>query len=274
VLLLTPPNARLDYVRQAVALGKPVLLEKPVERNSAAAARIVELCAASGVTLGVVFQNRFRAAARALKEMVVAGELGALHAVQVSVPWWRPQSYYDQPGRGSYARDGGGVLISQAIHTLDLLVWLVGLPAEVQSMAGTTPAHQMEAEDFVAAGLRFGNGALGSLVATTAAFPGGAESIVLAGARATARLEGSELRLWRHDGSSAAVGGPTGGGGGADPMAFPFDWHRDLIADFVSAVEAGRPPLVTGRQALDVHHLIDALVRSSAERRAVSIDTA
>jgi len=194
--------------------------------------------------------------------------------VQVSVPWWRPQSYYDQPGRGSYARDGGGVLISQAIHTLDLLVWLVGLPAEVQAMAGTSPAHQMEAEDFVAAGLRFRNGALGSLVATTAAFPGGAESLVLAGARATARLEGGELRLWRRDGSTETVGGPTGGGGGADPMAFPFDWHRDLIADFVAAVEAGRQPLVTGRQALDVHHLIDALVRSSADRRAVSIDTA
>jgi predicted dehydrogenase len=270
VLLLTPPNARLDLVEQAAAHGKHVLMEKPIERDSAAALRIVALCEGAGTRLGIVFQHRFRAAARALKGVLAAGRLGALQSVEVRIPWWREQGYYDQPGRGTYARDGGGVLISQAIHTLDLMGWLVGLPTEVQAMAGTV-AHRMEAEDFVGAGLRFPGGALGALMATTAAFPGGAESIAIGGALGAARLEGGRLRLAWRDGRVESVGEASGTGGGADPMAFPHDWHRDLIADFADAVREGREPAVSGRQGLAVHRLIDALARSSAERRAVAL---
>jgi predicted dehydrogenase len=271
ILLLTPPDARLPIVEAAAQAGKHVLAEKPLERSAAAATEIVELCERAGVTLGVVFQHRMRAASRALAELARSGRLGALATVQVALPWWRPQSYYDEPGRGSYARDGGGVLITQAIHTLDLMLSVTGPVAEVAAIAGTTRLHRMEAEDFVGAGLRFANGALGSLVATTAAFPGGPESLALGFEEGTGRLEAGALSVTRRDGTSETIGAASGTGGGADPMAFPHDWHRDIIADFVGAVREGRPPAVPGRTALEVHRLIDALARSAREGRMVEL---
>jgi predicted dehydrogenase len=271
VLVLTPPDTRAELVTAAARRGKHVLTEKPLGRDAAEARGIVEACEAAGVTLGVVFQNRFRAASEALRRLIAENALGPVVAVRIAVPWWRPQSYYDQPGRGTYARDGGGVLINQAIHTLDLTLSFTGPVAEVSAIAGTTALHRMEAEDFVAGGLRFANGAMGALVATTAAYPGGTESIAIDFEKAAALLEGGVLTLTRHDGSIESVGDASGTGGGSDPMAFPHDWHRDLIADFVDAVRAGRAPRVTGRTALQVHELIDALVRSASERRAVAL---
>jgi predicted dehydrogenase len=121
--------------------------------------------------------------------------LGALGYAEIAVPWWREQSYYDEPGRGTYARDGGGVLISQAIHTIDLALSLTGPVAEVQAMTATTRFHAMEAEDVAVAGLRFANGAVGSLTASTASFPGGAEWIRLHFERASASGGGRSHRV-------------------------------------------------------------------------------
>ena len=130
----------------------------------------------------------------------------------------------------------------------------------------------MESEDFVGSGLRFANGALGVVTATTAAFPGDSESIAITFERGAARLQGGMLTVARMDGVTTMTGEAAGTGGGADPMAFPHDWHRDLIADFVAAIAEGRQPLVSGREALKVHRLIDALVLSSREKRTVAVD--
>jgi UDP-N-acetyl-2-amino-2-deoxyglucuronate dehydrogenase len=166
VLVLTPPNAREAIVAAAAKAGKPVLLEKPVERTLEAAERIVALCDAADVTLGVIFQHRFRRASRYLAEAVAENRYGRLEAVHLVVPWWRPQEgYYDQPGRGTFAQDGGGVLITQAIHSLDLMLSLCGEVSAVTAMAKTTRLHQMETEDFVSAGLEFANGAVGAVMA-------------------------------------------------------------------------------------------------------------
>jgi predicted dehydrogenase len=259
ILLLTPPDARLPIVEAAAQAGKHVLAEKPLERSAAAATEIVELCERAGVTLGVVLQHRMRAASRALADLARAGTLGALATVQLALPWWRPQAYYDEPGRGTYARDGGGVLITQAIHSLDLMLSVTGPVTQVAAIAGTTRLHRMEAEDFVGAGLRFAGGALGALVATTAAFPGGPESLTLGFEEGAARLEGGTLTITRRDGSSETVGAASGPGGGADPMAFPHDWHRSLLADFLHAIEERRAPRSSGAETLKVHRLIDAI---------------
>ena len=272
VLLLTPPNARRELVEALAARGKHILMEKPVERTMAAARDIVERCEGAGVRLGIVFQHRFREASLALRRKLEDGELGEIRAVQLAVPWWRPQSYYDEPGRGSYARDGGGVLISQAIHSMDLMLSLTGPAAEVAAIAGTSALHRMESEDFVGAGLRFENGALGSLVATTACYPGSQETITITGDKGTARLEGGELTIGYLDGHKEHIGETTGSGGGADPMAFPHDWHQRLIEDFLDALDDGREPCPNGRDALEVHRLIDALMLSAAERRHVRLD--
>ena len=131
--------------------GKQVLMEKPVERSVAAAERIVATCQTAGVKLGVIFQHRFRPASRQLAGLMADGALGALQAVHLSVPWWRPQAYYDEPGRGSFAQDGGGVLLTQAIHSLDLMLSLAGPVEAVSAIATTTGMHRMETEDFVGA---------------------------------------------------------------------------------------------------------------------------
>lgn len=272
VLVLTPPNARESIVAAAAKAGKPVLLEKPVERTLAAAERIVALCDAADVTLGVIFQHRFRRASRYLAEAVAENRYGRLEAVHLVVPWWRPQEgYYDQPGRGTFAQDGGGVLITQAIHSLDLMLSLCGEVSAVTAMAKTTRLHQMETEDFVSAGLEFANGAVGAVMATTASFPGGPESITLNFERASATLTAGNLTIRTMAGETITEGEASEGGGGADPMAFPFDWHAAQIADFADAVRHGRQPVSTGHTALHVHRLIDAMMASAKAGKRVVV---
>ena len=269
VIVITPPNARAEIVETLAGAGKAILMEKPVERDLGRATGLVETCEARGVPLGIVLQHRFRAGSEALADVIHSGKAGRLHMVRVDLPWWRDQSYYDQPGRGTYAMDGGGVLLTQAIHVLDLMLSVTGPATEVAAMTATTALHQMEAEDFAVAGLRFANGAIGSVVATTSAYPGGTESLRLDCEHAALQLTAGELVIQWRDGRTETVGELSGTGGGSDPMDFPCDWHRDLIADFADAIRRGTAPRITGRDALRVHRLIDAIERS-AEGRTVT----
>lgn len=273
VLLITPPNARQEIVSLFAGAGKHVLSEKPLERDLAGARRIVETCDAAGVQLGVVFQHRFREASEVLARMLADGALGDIRVARADVPWWRDQSYYDEPGRGSYARDGGGVLISQAIHTLDLMLSLAGPVASVLATGATTPFHRMEAEDVMAGAMTFTNGATGALFASTASFPGEAESLRFDCDKASVKLQSGILTVHWRDGRVERFGDTAAGtGGGADPMAFPFDWHRSLISDFTEAVAKGRAPRVTGAMALEVHRLITALENASREGRRIDLE--
>lgn len=260
VLVLTPPNTHLELVARCAAAGKHVLLEKPLEVSTEKAQRLVDSC--KDVKLGVVLQHRFRPAAEKLRERL--NDLGQLVSASAAIPNWRPQSYYDQPGRGTRSRDGGGVLLTQAIHTLDLFLSFAGEPLEVKSFTTTTPVHRMETEDLAVAALRFKSGALGTVHATTSAYPGFAERIELIGTRGTAALEGTSLRMQFSDGTSFEMRTESGAGGtGADPMAFPHDWHRGVLADFLDAIESGHEPRVSGAEALKVHRFIDRILQSA-----------
>lgn len=271
VLLLTPPNARLEIVKALCDHQKHILMEKPLERSMGNALAIASQCEHSDARVGVVFQNRFREGALRLADCVASDELGHLHSVQVAVPWWRDQSYYDEPLRGSYERDGGGVLISQAIHTLDLMLHLIGPVSEVAAVAGTTHVHSMESEDFVGAGMHFRSGVIGSLMATTAQFPGGDESITLGGSLGTAVLSGGELSIYYRNGKTEKVGEASVGGGSADPMAFSHQLHQRLIEDFLDALDEDRAPAATLEHALHAHRLIEALLQSSSTRQHVAL---
>jgi predicted dehydrogenase len=156
------------------------------------------------------------------------------------------------------------VLLTQGIHTLDLLLSFAGEAAEVKSFSTTTPVHRMETEDLVSAAVRWKSGALGVVQATTCAYPGFAERIELIGTGGTALLQGTELQIRFVDGKSIDMKTEAGGGGtGADPMAFPHDWHRGVLTDFLDAIERDRQPRVNGAEALKVHRFIDQLLDQS-----------
>ena len=260
VLVLTPPNTHLDIVSRCAAAGKHVLLEKPLEISTAQAEQMVQAC--NKVKLGVVLQHRFRPAAEKLREKLP--ELGKLVSASEAIPNWRPQSYYDQPGRGTKARDGGGVLLTQGIHTLDLFLSYTGEASDVKSFVATTSVHRMETEDLAVAAVKFKSGALGVVHATTTAYPGFPERIELIGTRGSGLLEGTSLQMKFQDGTSFEMKTESGGGGtGSDPMAFPHDWHRGVLQDFLDSIEQNREPRISGAEALKVHRFIDRILQSA-----------
>lgn len=263
VLVLTPPNTHLGIVQRAARAGKHVLLEKPLEIDLSRASALVQACASCGVTLAVMLQHRMREAALALKALLSSRELGELVSASASVRWWRPQSYYDEPGRGTLARDGGGVLITQAIHTLDLLLGFTGLPERVVGLAATSPVHRMEGEDTAAALLHYANGAIATVQATTAAFPGFAERIELNCTQGTATLEAGQLQVAFSNGKNLTLGTRQATGGGANPMDFDHAAHRAVLRDFIHAVQGGTAPAITGYSALGVQRVIEAIMASS-----------
>jgi predicted dehydrogenase len=167
VLVLAPPRTHTDLVTQAAAAGKHVLLEKPVEVNAGRATALVDACERAGRTLAIVFQHRFRPAALELAGLLRAGALGKILSASATIRWWRPPEYFAQPGRGTHARDGGGVLLTQAIHTLDLLLHLVGPAAEVAAYVDTSPLRQIDTEDIVAGAVRYANGASGAFASAS-----------------------------------------------------------------------------------------------------------
>lgn len=264
LLILTPPRTHLEIATAAAQAGKHVLLEKPVAVDLAEATALVDAVESRGRLLAIVFQHRFRAGASALRDLLRAGSLGDLVSVSTSIRWWRSADYFAQPGRGMKARDGGGVLLTQAIHTLDLLLDLVGPARRVTADCRTSPLRRIDTEDIACATVAYDCGAVGVIDATTTAYPGYPERIEIAGTRGSAVLEGERLVAQIVGQPPRVVEGSSVGGGGADPMAFSHEPHRRLIEDFVDAIAQRRTPQANGRSALAVHALIDAMLASSA----------
>ena len=204
--------------------------------------------------------------------MLRAGELGKIVSCSTVIRLWRPQSYYDVEGRGTKARDGGGVLITQGIHTLDLMLSLAGRWPKCAAMRRHRACTAWRPRIWSPRRCRYENGAFGTIDATTAAYPGFAERIEIIGEKATASLAGSDLTVAHHDGRVTELKTEFGAGGtGADPMAFPHDWHRSAIADFLDALDHKREPTVSGREALKVHRLIDALLEAGRSGETVRV---
>jgi len=261
VIVATPPSTHLEICERCFAAGKHVLLEKPIELNLERATRLLELATQAGLQLGVVLQHRFRQASQVLQKLLMDGRLGEVQAASVRVPWWRSQAYYNEPGRGTFARDGSGVLLTQAIHTLDLFRALVGVQSVKSAVVRQTQLHQMETEDHVSALLVLGNGAPGDLMATTAMYPGFPETIDIIGTLGTARLTGGNLQVHFLEGAPVIISSEGGTGSGANPMDFSHEPHRELIIDFMQAIFEKRAPSVSGAEALKTQALISELLR-------------
>lgn len=271
VLLLTPPNTHLDLGSKIAAAGKHLLVEKPIEVTTQKARNLVAICLRHNVVAAAVLQHRTRSASVKLRQLLRSGALGSINSANVSVPWWRPQSYYDEPGRGTFARDGGGVLMTQAIHTLDLFLWLLGNPREVFAYATTSKSHQMECEDTVVGVMNYADGCVASLYASTATFPGFPERIEICGTKGTATLTAGKLQVSLTDGTQFDQGEEEALGSGADPMAFSHKAHQAILSNFIDAANKKADPIASLRSALDAHLLIDALIASSGRNGLVSI---
>jgi predicted dehydrogenase len=265
-IVATPPATHLPIATECLARGKHILLEKPLEVSFARSRELVQKAAATALTCGAVLQHRFRPASVRLREILMAGRLGPVQAASVRVPWWRPQSYYEQPGRGSVGRDGGGVLLTQAIHSLDLFRSLVGVASVEAAQVVTTSLHRMQTEDYANALVKLGNGAPGSVMATTAMYPGGAETIEIIGQLGSAVLTGGDLEVAFLNGERIEVKSEGGTGGGANVMDFPHDAHLAVIQDFLTAVRERRQPFVSFNEALESQRFIEQILSSAGAR--------
>ena len=271
VLLLTPPNARLDYVEALTKAGKPLIVEKPLERNFDRAQNIVEQGKIHKSPIGVFLQHRKRPSIEALKKLIDQKRLGTIATVEVRIPWWREQHYYDQDGRGTWARDGGGVLITQAIHTLDIMLLLCGPVKEVQGLIHTSALHKLEAEDFSGALLNFESGARGTLMASTTHFPGHKEEIILNCSEATVNISGADLKVFYQNGKIESLETDSQTGSGSDPMDFSYTWHANVIEQFWTQFTKNQQIEISAESALPVQQLIDAIVRSSKLEKKVTV---
>lgn len=267
VLILTPPFTHLDLVRRCAQAGKHVLLEKPIEGTLERSEAVVRVCREAGIKLGIVFQNRWRTPHVALRDLLRAGTLGEPISVNMATRWWRPDSYFQEPGRGIKDRDGGGVMLTQGIHMMDQLVDLIGCPRRVTGFAATSSLRKIDTEDAVSAALQWRGGAIGVLDATTTRFPTSGEKIDIAAEHGSAALERKRLRVWLKDGRTIDVAEDE-----ADP-AVQRDYlaHRRLIEDMLDAMAENRPPGAEGAACLAVHRLIDAILLSSISGKVETV---
>ena len=254
VCICTPSGQHSQQAISAAEAGKHVLVEKPMALSLSAADAMTAACEKAGVNLGVVMQRRVEPLFRRAHSAIRAGDFGDLVLGVVTLPYYRPQAYYDQAEwRGTWALDGGGVLMNQGIHLVDLLVWYMGDPVEVQAQAGTLH-RTIEVEDSLSATLRFSNGALATITGTTVAAPGYPHRIEIYGTNGAVQFEGESLLRWELDDLSREtiekpmVGPVAGAGAGGDPRGIAASGHIATVRDYIAALRLGRSPEIDGLQ--------------------------
>jgi UDP-N-acetyl-2-amino-2-deoxyglucuronate dehydrogenase len=280
VCVCTPSGAHMEPAVRAAQAGKHVVVEKPLEITLARCDAIIAACVRAGVRLCTIFPSRFTAANRRIKEAIDLGRFGRITLGDTYVKWWRTQEYYDSGGwRGTWRLDGGGALMNQAIHNVDLLCWLMGEVAQVSGMTATLAHARIEVEDTAVAVLRFTSGALGVIEAATSAYPGLLKRTEIHGDRGSARVEQDDITLWDFQEKVpsdnevyAAMAGQTGFKAGAsDPRGITHVGHRDQLTDFLQAIDLGRDPLVDGREGRKSVEVIRAIYRSAESGQAIAL---
>jgi predicted dehydrogenase len=289
VAICTPSGVHAELTVAALDTGKHVIVEKPIDVTLRAARRVADAEARTAAIVTVVSQHRFDPSSQLVHRAVQEGRLGRLTSGVASVAWWRNQDYYDSSGwRGSWALDGGGALMNQGIHTVDLLVWMLGDPVEVSARTACLAHKRIEAEDTAVAVIRFASGALGVLHATTAAFPGLTARIQVHGDRGSAVIDGDRLTYFH----AATVGADSPGqdataglnqaadllpgedpapAAGSDPSALS-DAHLLQYRDFVEAIEQGHRPAVTVDDAIRALAVVEAVYESARTGESVPVE--
>jgi UDP-N-acetyl-2-amino-2-deoxyglucuronate dehydrogenase len=264
----TFPDFRLEVVESCAESGKHVQVQKPMAISPGVARSMIDVAHGAGIVLGVVSQHRFDDASLFLKKAL--GRLGRVIEADAYVKWWRSDGYYSRPVKGAWKVEGGGALINQAIHQIDLLLWLAGRVRSVAADWQLGAAHRIESEDVVNALLRFESGATGVIQASTAVRPGYPERIEIHGTRGSAIVTGDKLTAWDADGDapveSAAMSGAS------EPMNISTRSFERQFLDFAQAIGEGRAPLVSGEDGYRAVELVDAIYRSARESRRIAID--
>jgi predicted dehydrogenase len=274
IAIATPSGAHMEVAVKAAQAGKHCIVEKPIEITLERIDRMIAAHDKAGTLLGGIFNSRYSAAPQLLKQTVEAGRFGRLTFAAAQGPWWREQSYYDDSDwKGTWALDGGGALMNQGIHSIDLLQWIVGSPVKRLSGYITMLAHErVEVEDTGSASLEFANGALGTIACTTSMWPGHHRTITIAGSDGTAVLADNNLLFWKFRAETAQddeirakyLALPGAGVGASDPSAgITPDGHRAIFKDFLECLENGTRPVIDGHEARKAVEIILAVYRSS-----------
>jgi predicted dehydrogenase len=262
--ICTLPAVRLELVKLAAENRKHVQVQKPIATTLQIAREMIQATAAAGVLLHVVSQHRFDDSTQFLERAIREGWLGRVIECDAYVKWHRSDEYYGRPGKGTWAVEGGGALINQAIHQVDILRWLGGPVREVSAMWQLGAAHAIESEDVVNAVLRFSSGATGVIQASTAFWPGYPERIEIHGLNGTAVITGDRLTSW--DVKEAAPGtvplSTAVASGASDPMAIGLESFERQFLDFGDAIAKGRKPLVSGEEGYQALELVEAIYRA------------
>ena len=283
VTICTPSGAHLEPALAAANAGKHVIVEKPLEITLRRCDRIIDACRRNGVTLGTIFPSRFHDSSRLLKKAIDAGRFGRLSVGDAYVKWYRTQQYYDSGAwRGTWKLDGGGALMNQAIHSVDLLTWLMGPVVEISAQIDMLAHKRIEVEDVAVATLRFANGALGVIEATTAAYPGALKRIEIHGTGGSAVIEEEDIKTWDFSraarGDKALLAKMSGrtqtGGGAADPSAIGHHGHTLLFRDVLKAIRNETAPSIDGHEGRRSVEIILAIYKAAETGRTITLPLA
>ncbi len=270
----TFPDFRLQPIEIAAAAGKSVQVQKPISTNLETARKMIEVAKAAGIVLGVVSQHRFDDSTIFVKKAIQAGRLGKILQADAYVKWWRSAEYYSRPIKGSWEVEGGGALINQAVHQVDVLQYLAGAVAEVFGYWQLAARHKIESEDVISALLKYGNGATGVIQASTAMWPGYSERIELHGTKGSCIFTGDKLTAWdvENDAGDPAPVEKEVMSGSSDPMAIPLTPFERQFVDFGNAVKAGSTPLVSGEEGFRALAVVMGVYESCRTGKPVKLD--
>ncbi len=271
VCICTPSGMHLEPALNAIQAGKHVFVEKPIEVTLDRADQLIQAAEAKQVKLGVVFQNRFSSDFIQLNEAVKTGVFGRILMGNAAINWFRDWNYYaSSQWKGTLTYDGGGALINQAIHTLDLLLEVMG---EVDAVFGKvkTSLYPIEGEDLGAALVNFKSGAIGTVTAGTSLYPGYPERLEIYGTEGSAILEAGKLTAWNIRGKESPIAKTElyAASGSSDPNAIGFELHAAQWRDFLNSIESGNQPEVNGPKSRKSLELIRAIYHSSKEENMI-----
>lgn len=261
----------------AANAGKHVIVEKPMDVSLQKCDDLIDACEKNNVKLSVIFQNRYKKSIRRVKDYIDSGGLGRLLYASGYVKWFRPQEYYDgDDWRGRRETEGGGVLFGQAGHSLDLMLWLFGPAAEVYANITTAPVHKnIDVENLGSVSIKFRNGALGMLEASTSLYPGMPERLELHGTRGTIVIKQGKITMWevKDAGPDDAPGDveEDTGTGARDPMAFPITWHKLQIDNMRRAIEEDGEPEINGKEGRKLNEICRFIYESAEKNMPVEI---